>query len=396
MIDTKELEKQVKDAIKAKVDDLLTDQDVASLIAQSIDAIIAERIPTILNSYVANILKKGKIEQEIEAKFQEKFNTIFEKELKFKAANAISAVNLPHEVGKHIVEQLNNKITTASLPNKMLNYNHINWDGFTLSASSIAEGTIANFNSTGIQDVAEQVELTIVDKGVVVENTLVSRNASVKEKLAAEEIEVGNIKINKKMILNPDINKQFTSLIRDTLTTELANRKINIAETPIYLNDKPVLSENALGNSIINSNIRKLGRLMELNVSGIAQFNDTLLVTDNGKIGVNTTEPEGVLTLWDDDSELTIRRYKKKNMYIGTMRDTDLSLGVNNDIKLSIRKDGTIEMRQIEIAGLRISSSNTIPSGPGKPGEIVIMTSPKENEPWAYRCVGGERWVSIK
>lgn len=396
MIDTKEIERQVREAIKIKVDEALNDQEVATLIAQSIDSIIAERIPTILNNYIANLLQKGKLEKDIDARFQTKFNSVLEQELKSKAANAISAINVKEEVGKHILEQITNKINTASLPTSILDYKHIKWDGFTLSANSITEGTIQNFNSTGIQDAASQVELTVIDEGVVVEHTLLTRNASVKEKLVADEAVVNQLTVNGKLALSPIITKQFGSLIKDTLSEELKNRKIDIAVQPLYLNDKPVITENSLGSTIINSNLRKLGRLMELNVSGIAQVNDTLLVTDTGKIGINTTDPEGALTIWDDDSDLTIRRFKKKTMYVGTMRDTDLALGVNNDIKLTIRKDGTVEVKTLNIGGLRISVSDTIPSRVGNPGELVLIAASKENEPWAYRCIGGERWQAIR
>jgi hypothetical protein len=120
------------------------------------------------------------------------------------------------------------------------------------------------------------------------------------------------------------------------------------------------------------------------------------MITDTGKVGINTSEPEGAFTVWDDDSELTIRRYKKKNMYIGTMRDTDLSLGTNGDIKLAIRKDGTVEMRSIELNGLKISVSDTVPSHQGLPGELVLMSHASEDEPWAYRCISGDRWKAIK
>lgn len=396
MIDTQEIERHIKETVKARVDEALNDQEVATLIARSIDSVIAERIPNIINSYVSNLLQKGKIEKELEAKVQAKLSTVLEQELKFKASNAISGINVQHEVGRHILEQITNKINTASLPDRVLTYKHINWDGFTLSANSITEGTIETFSSTGIQDVAKQIELTIVDEGVVVENNLITRNAAVNEKLIAENVVVGDLTINRKLTLSPEINKQFVGLIKDTITAENANKKIDIAINPLYLNGKPVLTENTLGSNIINSNLRKLGRLTELNVGGVAQFNDTLLITDSGKIGINTTDPEGALTIWDDDSDLTIRRYKKKNMYIGTMRDTDLTLGVNNDIKLSIRQDGTIEMRYLEIGGLRISVSDTIPFRAGNPGELVLMSVPKEDEPWAYRCAGGDRWLAIK
>lgn len=396
MIDAKEIEKEIKERVKARVNELLEDQDIALLIANNIETVISERIPSIIANHINGLIQKGKLDKELDTKYQAKLNTVLEQELKFKVANALSGINLPHEVGKHILVQISDKLNTATVPEKIFNHKNINWDGFKLSANNITEGIVKNFTSTGIQDASNQIELTIVDNVVVVENNFISRSAEIKENLVAENATINNLQIINKLVFSETINKQFTSMITDNITRELSIRKIDIATNPIYLNGKPVLTDNALGANIVNSNLRKLGRLIDLNVTGVAQFNDTLLITDNGKIGINTSEPEGALTIWDDDSELTIKRHKKKTMYIGTMRDTDLSFGVDNDVKMSIRKDGTIEMRHLEIGSVRISVSNTIPVNTGNPGELVLMTDAKEDEPWAYRCVGGGRWQAIK
>lgn len=332
----------------------------------------------------------------LDSDYQKKLEELIEKEVKAMVANAISRTDLATEIGKKIAEYVDIKVKAAALPEGIISHKAINWSNFDPFSTILKQKSFQNFVSTGIQDVAEDIELTVADQVVVVENTLIARNAEVKENFVANDVSVNNITINDQLILNENINKQFVSLFKDTLYSELAVRKVDVVQNPIYANGKEALTENSLGPSIINSNLRKLGRLTELNVGGIAQFNDTLIVTDNGKIGINTSEPEGALTVWDDDSELTIKRYKKKNMYIGTMRDTDLSLGVGNDIKLAIRKDGTIAMNHIELGGIKISVAAEIPAGVGLPGELVIMKNAKEDEPWAYRCIGGDRWKAIK
>jgi hypothetical protein len=396
MIDASEIEKEVRLSIQSKINSLVKDDQVLTLVSRIIDSIVSERVTSIINSQLNNLLQKGKLEKELDLKYDDKIKTVIEQEVRSKAAHAVAKIDLATEIGKQLEQTINNKLKAIALPEKAIKHSSINWDGFELSANALAEGTIQNFNSTGIQDAATRVELTVVDGSVIVENSLVARNVVIKEKVVAEELIVGDLKINRQLIMNESINKQFVSLIRDNITTELSKRKIDIAASPIYLNDKEVLNENTLGSNIINSNLRKLGRLTELNVGGIAQFNDTLLVTDVGKIGINTSEPEGVLTLWDDDSELTIKRYKKKNMYIGTMRDTDLSIGTNGNVNLLLRKDGTVEMNNIQLNGLKISVSNKIPTGIGTPGELVIIDNAGENDPWAYRCLGNDRWKAIK
>lgn len=396
MIDTKQLEQEIKLSIKSKVDSLLKESDILTVINDTVDSIIAERVAAIVTVHLSNAVTKGKIERELDTKYTTNLFSILEKEIKQRAANEVAKINMPAEVGKQIIEVVNTRMQNAALPEKSIHHRTINWDGFKLTANALSDGVIESFSSTGIQDIAETTELTIANNMVIVENNLISRSADIKENLVANNLTVKNIKINNQLILNDSINKQFVSLINDTLNKELNDQKIDIVGKAIYANGAEILTENSLGSPIINSNLRRLGRLFELNVAGNAYFNDTMVVTDQGKIGINTIEPEGVLTMWDDDSELTIRRYKKKHMYIGTMRDTELSLGINGEIKLSIRKDATVEMQKIEINGLKISSSDTVPVDPGFPGEIVIMKIQKDNEPWAYRCIGGDKWKALR
>lgn len=396
MIDTQEIEKQIKDNIKSKVDSVVKDDQILLQVSRMIDSVIAERVNSIITQFLNNLLQKGKIKQDLETKYQDKLYAVLEKESRSFANQTVGAMDLPNMVSKNVYQILDSKIKTSNLPEKFINHKIINWDGYKISADNISEGTIENFSSSGIQDVSSNIELTIADNVVVVENSFVTRNAEVKENLFAPNMITNTLKVNDQLILSEQINKQFISLIRDTFTNEISKRKIDIAQTPLYLNDKEVLTENSLGTAIIHSNLRKLGRLTELNVSGYASFNDTLLVTDSGKIGINTSEPEGALTIWDDDSELTIKRLKKKNIFIGTLRDTDLSIGSHGDVKISLRKDGTVEINQLEISGLKISVSSQVPTRTGKPGEIVIMSSPTEDEPWAYRCLGNDKWKAIK
>lgn len=331
----------------------------------------------------------------LDASYQQKLEELIEKEIKALVMHTMARIDLPTEIGKKIKEYLDARVKTAALPEGVISHKAINWNNFNVYETFLNKTSFGNFTSTGIQDVAKEIELTVADQLVVIENTIVARNSEIKEKFISKEILADKITVNE-LVMSESANKQFISLIKDTLTSELKTKNVDVVQNPIVANGKEVLNENTLGPSIINSNLRKLGRLSELNVGGIAQFNDTLLVTNTGKVGINTSEPEGALSIWDDDSELTIRKYKKKNMYIGTMRDTDLSFGTNGDVKLALRKDGTVEISQLDINGIKISVANQIPTHVGKPGELILISNAKEDDPWAYRCVGGDRWKAIK
>lgn len=321
--------------------------------------------------------------------------TLLVKEMSLRVSNALAKMDLGTEISRRIGEYIEKRMKYADLPANFINYQTINFDGFKISADQISKGTIKKFTSSGIQDAAENIQLTLVDQTVVVENNLVARKAEIHETLYANVATVESLSIRSQISFGEPVNKQIVSMIRDQVTNEISSRKIDIVNSAIYNNDKPILTENTLGSSIVYSNLRKLGRLNELTVSGVSQFNDTLLVTDTGKIGINTQDPEGALTVWDDDSELTIRRYKKKTTYLGTMRDCDLVLGTKGEPKLEVKQDGTIRFQYLDLNGLRISVEDQIPTRPGTQGEIVFIKNSNANEPWGYRCLGGNIWQAM-
>jgi hypothetical protein len=394
MIDQKEIESVIKESIKNKVEGLVSEADIKLIIARTVDTVVAERIHALISAHVSSIIQKGQLEKNIVGKFDTQIQNQIEQEIKNRTTNAVARIDVASEVGKHIELYLDKRISSASLPTNLISHRAINWDGFKLTADALDNGVIENFSSSGIQDVASEVGLTVTDGAVIVEHSLITRSAEVKELLFANKISVTDIQISGNLIINESINKQFKSMITDNVMQLLSSQKIDVINNPIYANGKEVLTENSLGAGVVNSNLRKLGRLTELNVAGPAQFNETMIVA-NGRIGINTNEPDGALTVWDDDSELTIKRHKKKNMYIGTMRDADLSLGVNGDVKLAIRRNGEVEVNKLVVNGLKISVSDTVPHDSGSPGEIVIMSNAKEHEPWAYRSINGA-WFAIK
>jgi hypothetical protein len=85
---------------------------------------------------------------------------------------------------------------------------------------------------------------------------------------------------------------------------------------------------------------------------------------DHGRLGINTIEPAGVFTAWDEESELTIRKYKQRTMYVGSSRDSELVLGVNGDAVLAVRKHG-VEVNSVKIGNITVSNVNGEPSHRG-------------------------------
>jgi hypothetical protein len=126
-------------------------------------------------------------------------------------------------------------------------------------------------------------------------------------------------------------------------------------------------------------------------VSGQAVICDTLVVTDN-RVGINTEEAAGALSVWDQDAEFSLVKSAQRNMFAGSTRTTDVSLGTNNTDQIRLKTTGEVELLgKVRIAGLLIRATGRIPEDVGEPGEIAIV----QNGQSIYKCLGGNSWQKV-
>ena len=83
-------------------------------------------------------------------------------------------------------------------------HNAIVFNGFTLSADSIRGGTLRQFNSQGIEDQANDIQLTVFDKGIVVENKTLTRLLEVTDTVMIRKSATvdGNLTVNGDLFLS--------------------------------------------------------------------------------------------------------------------------------------------------------------------------------------------------
>jgi hypothetical protein len=146
---------------------------------------------------------------------------------------------------------------------------------------------------------------------------------------------------------------------------------------------------------VINSNIRRLGLLQDLRVSGPSNLADTLIVTEGNRVGLNTDEPSGVLTIWDDDAELTVAKLSRRNMFVGSTRQTDVSLGTDNRVQLKMSSDGIEITDPITVQGIRFSVMDDVPERNGMRDEMVLVRNARDSQPRFYICEGSNRWRAL-
>jgi hypothetical protein len=301
---------------------------------------------------------------------------------------AISAII--EKVAHKVQNEIDSSLQTLKFPEASIASTAINWQPNSLSCSYISGGSIKNFSSTGIDDKSNNVQLTILDDHVVVENDFTAMNVTAADTLTAKHLSLtGTLEIGTDII----DHGAFAGLIHTHFDSRISEALEPFNE---FLNSgTPLVQRDSLANTITNSNLRKLGNLTELNVLGDAKFSETLYVSSNGRIGINTEEPSGALTIWDENAEVSFIKSSKKTMYIGSTRGSNLELGVNLEGKLIIDADGITIPDPIKFMGIKFSTSATIPEGEGMPNELCFVLHSREDQPRFYICLGGNRWKAL-
>lgn len=325
----------------------------------------------------------------------EEIEKILHENVKAKVLSILSNTDIGGMLNMKLNEFMETKVRTFKIPNASIPAQAIDFSDFKLPADKIAPGTISEFTSTGIEDIADSIQLTIMDGMVVAENKIVTNELVVNDRATIKNIDVEELRVSKRMVINdPEFSSRMINLINDTIAKDRKDNKLDIGGDSIYSNGNRILSGDALGPGVVTSNLRKVGRLQDLSITNDLSVGETL-TAGNRKVGINTEEPAGALTVWDEDAEFTVRKHKAKTTFVGTTRDCDLVIGTNGNIVATLRRDGTLGTNKIEIGTVAISVSDQIPEHEGKPGEIVIMSKAVEGQPWAYQCLEGKQWAAL-
>jgi hypothetical protein len=154
---------------------------------------------------------------------------------------------------------------------------------------------------------------------------------------------VGGTNIDRGLIWSgDDYNKQLVLKEGNKL---FCTESINVARDRNYeINGQIVLSEKELGNSVIKSNLREVGRLRNLSVDGNVTING--YVYYNGaidRLGLGTDQPNAALSIAEDGIELILGTVDSSKAQIGTFGSHDLEIVTDNTPRLIIDKKGNID-----------------------------------------------------
>lgn len=313
-------------------------------------------------------------------------------------------VDINQMVAEATQRELANKIHTFKFPDESIPFTSIQGSSIKISGSSVNGGVHKRFKSQGIEDYARDCKLTVMDENVVIENTLVAMDATIKNSLRVEGdlIVNGTVPTDSNFFndivegviarLGTAFEQIFRQSIIDGIVHTLKTQGIDVNK--LNVNGKPLTDGVSLASNITGSNLQRIGELRELQVKNEAIIADTLYVT-KGRIGVNTDEPSAPLSVWDEETELVMKKHSRHKGYIGSTRDTEVVLGANNNTNIVLNKDGTASISKLAIGDSKFTSGPVKPNIESTKGHVVFNSHPDLGRPVGWICLGGNRWSAF-
>jgi hypothetical protein len=391
---------QIDSTISAMVSDKLANYDYSAHIKEIATATFEKKV----SEYQ---IDPKRLESRIVEKINETINQVqanSEVLINQTIASHISATNFQQALTDSVSTIVADRMKEVVFPEQSIKAKSIDFSNFTLSGDVVGGGIIQNFSSTGIDDRATNVALTILDEATVVENNLLTKDLTVQ----------GSMTINGEFIVNgsvPNESKFFKDLVDNTknnvinnldstLFTNYSNlifdqiKKEGLDLNKITINGSEVIKDNKLAPAITESNLQKLGILKELQVDGESLLSQTLYVTGK-RVGVNTIEPSAALSVWDDEIEIAVSKKQKDVGSIGTPRQQRLILSSNNKDNLTLETDGSVTINQLNFGVMKFSEADSPPNYVSTRGHVVWNNNPNLGGPLGWVCLGEARWANF-
>jgi len=278
----------------------------------------------------------------------------------------LNKIDLKESVSKFVKQSIEDKISNLEFPHGSINNSSISWAGFKLNARMIT-GEFDNFVSNKIST----PEFDVNEDGVQVTHSLHSPDI-VSENLNSTNLNAENITVN-----NIRVSGQLT------------------ADNILGLNEKikDFLGGDSLPKTVVNSNLKSVGQLNDLVVSGETLLGDTLYSSSTGRIGINTDEPTSTLTLWDEETNLNIGKNKQHTIEIRSKSDVIIGSGTENNIVLT--QNGDTKVSNPIIDATKFSTVSETPGYAGEKGDLAWNNNPAVGQPVGWVCLGDAVWAKF-
>lgn len=326
------------------------------------------------------------------------------RELTAQVTQEIARIDFTALIRDFVSDKIETRIKSLNFPDDSIPGPAIDLSNFKITGDQITGGIIRNFGSTGIDDQATQCQVTIMDNNVVIESPILTTGIEVRGDVRI----TGDLLVQGHIPTDTEVFKtltEYTSLaVKEKLTTELFQgfsdliydeiKEKGIEFDAVRINDQIVLTNNALGNSVTQSALRRVGELDELQVRGETLLSQTLY-TNQKKVGINTLEPSSALSVWDEEVEVNLGKHKLNQAYIGTKRPAGVVIGANGKEAILIDTDGGVTVNDFRLGALPMSTASVKPNWSGRAGEIIFNDSPGIGQPIGWVCLEKDRWANF-
>jgi hypothetical protein len=192
------------------------------------------------------------------------------------------------------------------------------------------------FRSQGIEDLATQNTLVVTNGKITVSN--VEGTSSVKIVANSfSELE------NKGFSWSDGRKTKGLLYKKESLYSDLS---IDLNEDQDYkISNTTVLSLYELGHTVSKSNLKTVGTLKSLKVSGSGEFGDFFYISsDQNKIGINNDNPTLALSVRENRVDLGIGSLKSETGTIGTLTSSNLEIITDGKSRITVYRNGTVHV----------------------------------------------------
>jgi predicted acyltransferase (DUF342 family) len=306
-------------------------------------------------------------------------------------------------VQEHVSKRLSQISSTLDFSDGSIPASAINLATLAITGNQVIGGIHSQFESTGIQDRASQCQVTILDDATVIENQIIANGALIKGDLTVE----GNLHLIGEIptdspffvdlvergagLLQMSLDKNFFAKYTDVIFNKIKDDGLDLSR--LTLNGTEILVGNKLGAMVTDTNIQKLGELRSLRVNGSAEITGTVYV-QNKRVGINTEEPSGALSVWDEECEVVVQKLRKNVPIIGSIRSQQVVLSSNCHDNIVLETNGSVSIKKVKIGSVLVTSSPESPKHDAPIGSIVFNETPDFGKPLLWVSLGQGRWAA--
>jgi hypothetical protein len=397
------IEQELQDKVSAEVIKKIAESELDVVV----DAIVKKQISERLDRFNFADTSKAQLTSQIAQITSDVNKTVIDKanvQITQEIKKQLKLIDLNFVVNEIVKSTLSELIKLHNFPDRSIAHTAINFQGLKITGDSIAGGIIEQFGSTGIEDRASFVQMTLMDHAIAFEGPLFAPSAEIRGDLTIDGALTINGTISESAPGFAQIVAATSIAVVDKLDTQLFTGYSKIIQeqlktSGIDLNritqgGKEIVSGAQLGYHIIDSNLQRVGVLKDLQTSGENLLSETLYVTQK-RVGINTMDPSAAFAVWDEEIELIVAKRKTDVAYIATPRKQQLVLGSNGKENIVLDTDGSAHIENLVVGRIAMTSDVACPNYAGTMAQIVYNELPAPGSPIGWVCLGNTRWAKF-